>query len=66
MNISDNIELLDDFSNELNIDINSIEEEENEELDSSEEKEKSNIHIPQDYKNEIEIMDNTLKLKMMT
>ena len=63
LNISDNLEILDDISNELNIDINSIEEEENEELDFSEEKEKSNIHIPEDYKNEIEKMGNTFKIE---
>ena len=63
LNISDNIEILDDISNELNIDISSNEEEENEDLNSSEEKEKFNIDIPEDYKNEIEKMDKTFKIE---
>lgn len=66
LNISGNIEILNDISNELNIDKCSIEEEEeNEELDSLKENEKFNIHIPEDYKNAIEKMEILLKLKMM-
>ena len=61
LNISDNLEIIDDISYELNIDICSNEEEENEELDSLEEKEKDNINIPEDYKSEIEKLDNTFK-----
>lgn len=53
---------MDDISNELNIDICSIEEDENEELDSLEEKENFNIHIPKDYKNEKEKIDNIFKI----
>ena len=54
MNISDNLEKVDDISYELNIDICSIEEDENENF---------NIHIPEDYKNEIEKSDNIFKIQ---